>query len=73
MIKTTVYLPDDLKAAVRRAAAERRMSEAAVIRQAIESDVAALRRPKPEGGFITGDWEQVDWNTNDWLKGFGES
>jgi hypothetical protein len=35
MEKTTVYLPDDLKAAVKRAAAQQGVSEAEVIRASI--------------------------------------
>jgi len=73
MVKTTIYLPDDLKSAVRRAAERQGLSEAEVIRAAVAEAVATIERPKPVGGFLTGDWEPVDWNTNDWLEGFGES
>ena len=73
MVKTTIYLPDDLKSAVKRAAECQQLSEAEVIRAAIAEAVSTFTRPKPEGGFLTGDWEPVDWNTNDWLEGFGES
>ena len=73
MMKTTIYLPDDLKRAVEREAARRKSSEAEVIRAAISQAVDTFERPKPRGGIITGDWEQVDWNNNDWLEGFGES
>jgi len=72
MVRTTIYLPDDLKWAVEREAATRNMSEAAVIREAIAEVANRSERPKPHGGFLDGDWEPVDWNTNDWLDGFGE-
>jgi len=73
MVKTTIYLPDDLKSAVKRAAAQHQTSEAEVIRAAIAEAVSTIERPMPEGGFLTGDWGPIDWNTNDWLEGFGES
>ncbi|MDR1295661.1 MAG: ribbon-helix-helix domain-containing protein [Bifidobacteriaceae bacterium] len=73
MFKTTLYLPEALKTAVASEAARRRSSEADVMREAIANAVAGFERQKPRGGFLTGDWEPVDWNTNDWLDGFGES
>ena len=45
--KTTLYLPDDLKAAIEREARQRGVSEAHVIRQAIAD---AVVRPAPRGG-----------------------
>jgi Arc/MetJ-type ribon-helix-helix transcriptional regulator len=43
MEKTTVYLPDELKAAVRRTAQQRGVSEAEVIRESIRIvDTSAL-------------------------------
>jgi len=72
MTKTTIYLPDDLKTAIKREAARRQSSEAEVIRDAIAEAASKFERPKPRGGFLTGDWEPVDWNNNDWLEGFGE-
>lgn len=73
MVKTTIYLPDDLKSAVKREAARRQSSEAEVIRTAITEAASGFERTKPRGGFLTEDWEPVDWNNNDWLEGFGES
>jgi plasmid stability protein len=46
--KTTVYLPDDLLAAVKRAARDRGVSEAEVIRESVR---AAVMRP---GGVAFG-------------------
>ncbi len=46
--KTTIYLPDELKAAVEREAKLRGSSEAEVIREAI---AAAVTRPRPKGGL----------------------
>jgi hypothetical protein len=70
MEKTTVYLPDDLKKAVKSAARQRRVSEATVIRDAIRSAVAP-DRPLPRPGlFASGDpmGDRVDAL----LSGFGE-
>ncbi|MDZ7677438.1 MAG: CopG family transcriptional regulator [Acidimicrobiales bacterium] len=50
--KTTVYLPDDLKAAVEREATRRGVSEAEVIRHAI---AALVTRPAPRFGLIDGE------------------
>jgi len=67
MTKTTIYLPDDLKAAVEREAASSGLSEAEVIRRAIR---AAFDRPRPRAGIITG--EPIADRVDDLLTGFGE-
>jgi hypothetical protein len=68
--KTTVYLPPDLKAAVKRAATRRGISEAEVIRDSIRSAVGA-ERPRPRGGlFASG--APIAREANDHLRGFGE-
>ena len=55
MVKTTVYLPEDVKHALERVAAARGQSEAQVIRIAITSLLEAEPRPLPRGGIIRGD------------------
>jgi hypothetical protein len=52
MVKTTLYLPDDLKHDVARAAKERGLSEAEFLRQAIQAAVAPVDVPEPEVGFL---------------------
>ena len=47
MVKTTVYLPEELKARVERAAAAQGTSEAEVIRSAIEQFTAPVKHPRP--------------------------
>lgn len=66
-VKTTLYLPDGLKAEVEREARRRGIAEAEVIRQAL---AAGLSRPRPQAGILTGPLmaEQVD----ELLDGFGE-
>ena len=72
MRKTTVYLPDDLKADLERIATETGKSEAELIRAGIELTVAQHRPPPLHLGiFDSGDptgSERVD----ELLKGFGE-
>jgi predicted transcriptional regulator len=65
--KTTIYLPDDLKAAVEREARRRAVSEAQVIRDAV---AAAVERPRPRGGFLAG--EPMADRVDELLAGFGD-
>lgn len=51
MIRTTVYLPADLRVRLREVAVRHRWSVAAVMRKAME-DAAGSYRPAPEGGFL---------------------
>ena len=70
MEKTTVYLPDDLKAAVKRAAKQRGVSEAEVIRDSIRMGVSG-DRPRPQGGLYSGR-EPIARHVDKLLDGFGE-
>jgi predicted transcriptional regulator len=65
--KTTVYLPDDLKAALARTARQRGVAEAQVIREAIAD---AVDRPAPRAGLFTG--EPFADRVDELLSGFGE-
>jgi predicted transcriptional regulator len=70
MEKTTVYLPAELKEAIKSAARRRGVSEATVIRDSIRAIVAA-ERPRPRAGlFASGDpmGDRVD----ELLAGFGD-
>jgi len=73
MVKTTLYLPETVKAGIERLAHDGGMSEAQFIRDALERAVADAR-PRPRFGVIEGRLEgaPIDWNTNDHLAGFGE-
>lgn len=70
MEKTTVYLPEDLKAAIRCAAQRQGLSEAEVIRRSIRKAVAD-ERPRPRGGVFAGN-EPIARRTDELLQGFGE-
>ena len=66
--KTTVYLPDDLKAAVAREADQRGVPEAEVIRDAI---AAAVRRPSPRPGVFESE-RPIAARADELLAGFGD-
>jgi ribbon-helix-helix CopG family protein len=68
--KTTIYLPSDLKAAVKHAAQQRGVSEAAVIRESIRAGVGGTK-PRPRGGLYSSS-EPIARRTDDLLDGFGE-
>lgn len=69
--KTTVYLPDELKAALERAAAQGR-SEADLIREAVWSLTRGLEQPKPRLPlFSSGDPTLAERVDEELKKGFG--
>lgn len=73
MRKTTVYLPDELKAALERAAAAEQRSEAELIREAIGAAVAQRQVPAPTvplGTHRLGD-PSVARRVEELLDGFG--
>jgi predicted DNA-binding protein len=70
MDKTTVYLPDELKAAVKRTAQQRGVSEAEVIRESIRMAVGDVLR-RPRGGLYSGS-EPIARRVDELLDGFGE-
>jgi len=47
MRKTTLYLPDELKASVESLAGQEGRSEAEIIREAIRDKVAGVQAPRP--------------------------
>lgn len=47
MIKTTVYLPEDLKDTLKRMSEEEGRSEAEIIREAIQAAVQKRKNPRP--------------------------
>jgi hypothetical protein len=70
MDKTTIYLPVELKSAIRRVARRRGISEAEVIRDSIRNAVGD-ERPRPRGGlFASG--APIARHADDHLTGFGE-
>ncbi|WP_182358398.1 CopG family transcriptional regulator [Tomitella gaofuii] len=70
MKKTTLYLPDELKAAVARSAAREGVSEAEVIRRSIARSVGG-ERPRPRGGLFRSG-SPIAREADAHLAGFGE-
>lgn len=70
MEKTTVYLPQDLKQAIKHAARHRGISEAEVIRDSIRAAVDSAK-PRPKGGIYRGS-QSIARHADDLLDGFGE-
>lgn len=69
VVKTTIYLPEELKSAVAAQARREGRSEAEVIREAIAA-VVKPARPKPVGGLYSA--EPIADRADDLLQGFGE-
>lgn len=70
MNKTTLYLPDDLRRAVKSASAREGVSEAEVIRRAIRKDVGD-GHPRPIGALFSSG-NPIARDADRHLQGFGE-
>lgn len=70
MDKTTVYLPTELKSAIKRAARRRGVSEAEVIKDSIRAAVGDVW-PSPRGGLFASS-APIAREADDHLTGFGE-
>jgi Arc/MetJ-type ribon-helix-helix transcriptional regulator len=71
MIKTTVYLPDDVKEALTRLASSSGRSEAELIREAITDLTQRSRRPRPRGGLFASGVAPIAERDEEALAGFG--
>jgi hypothetical protein len=74
MRKTTVYLPDDLKAAIERLAEREQRSEADIIRDALRVAVHDRVPPSPHiplSGYGLGN-SSIAERTDELLEGFGD-
>lgn len=72
MVKTTVYLPDDLKLALERMARETGRSEADLIREGIRLAVDRRPPPSPTIGIFVSDDPHFAEHADDHLAGFGQ-
>lgn len=72
MYKTTVYLPDDLKAQLERTAIETRRSEADLIREGIRLAVAQHQPPAPTIPIFVSDDPHFAEQVDEHLTGFGQ-
>jgi hypothetical protein len=72
MKKTTVYLPDDLKSALGRVAAERGQSEAELIREAVRDLIQNSEAPRPRLPLFSSGDPTLARRFEEELRGFGE-
>ncbi|MGH3089423.1 MAG: CopG family transcriptional regulator [Rubrobacteraceae bacterium] len=72
MKKTTIYLPEDLKSSLGRIAKERGISEAALIRKAVQELVRGAEPPRPRLPLFSGDDPTLARRFDEELRGFGE-
>ena len=71
--RTTIYLPDDLKAALERAAETEGTTEAEVVRTALAAATAGYARPRPRLPlFDSGDPTLAERVDKELSAGFGE-
>lgn len=73
MIKTTVYLPDELKARLEGVAAETGCSEADLIREGIRLAVARTTPPLPSAGVFASGRPTASETVDDLLVDFGRT
>jgi plasmid stability protein len=73
MEKTTVYLPDELKRALRRSAAARGQSEAELIREALRAITAESAPPRPRLPLFASEVPDLAERVDTALDGFGET
>ena len=72
MKRTTVYLPDELKAALERAAEAQGRSEAEVVRAAVAAATADHAYPRPRLPLFSSGIADLAERVDDELAGFGE-
>jgi hypothetical protein len=72
--RTTVYIPDDVKAELERVAAETGRTEADLIREGIRLALAQVTPPAPRSGIFTSDDPRLSERVDELLTdGFGRS
>jgi Arc/MetJ-type ribon-helix-helix transcriptional regulator len=71
MNKTTVYLPDDLKARLERVAAESHQSEAEIIREGVRLALEQHEPARPQSGIFSSGIAQFSERVDELLEGFG--
>jgi len=73
MRRTTIYLPDELKAALERTAAAQGLSEAEVVRGALAAATIDQRHPRPQLPlFDSGEATLAERVDDELAAGFGE-
>jgi predicted transcriptional regulator len=72
MVKTTVYLPEELKKRIEETARREERSEAAVIRSALDAYTRLGRQPRPRSGIFASGEPDLAERLDELLEGFGE-
>lgn len=73
MVKSTVYLPEDLKKELERVAQARSVSEAQLIREGVRSIVNHHTPPHPRIPLFVSDDPTLSERADELLKGLGET
>lgn len=73
MEKTTIYIPGDLKRAMGRLAAERGVTEAEIVREALRTLTAQATPPRPRLPLFKSGKPRLAEDTDRALAGFGEA
>ncbi len=71
MTKTTVYLPPELKRALRRVAGQRRCSEAELLREAVSRLTGEVEAPVPKLPLFRSAGPSIAEDVDRALEGFG--
>jgi Arc/MetJ-type ribon-helix-helix transcriptional regulator len=71
MFKTTIYLPDELKAALRQLAGETGQSESELIREGVQLAVERRKPATPTMNILVSDDPHFAESTDEHLAGFG--
>ncbi len=71
MFRTTLYLPEDLKRALERAARARGCSEAVVVREALRQFTSLHNAPRPKLPLFTSKRGNLAERVDEALRGFG--
>lgn len=72
MKKTTVYLPEDLDSALKRAAGAQGRSEAEIIREAVRKSLDSMQSPRPRLPLFRSGDATLSERLDEELSGFGE-
>jgi Arc/MetJ-type ribon-helix-helix transcriptional regulator len=73
MHKTTIYLPEELKHAMARLAQARGISEAELMREALQALTKSATPPRPRLPLFKSGLPGLADNVEDALEGFGQS
>jgi Ribbon-helix-helix protein, copG family len=72
MKKITIYLPDDLREALERVAAERAQSKAELVREAVRDLIRNSGTPRPRAPLFSSGDPTLAERFDEELTGFGE-